>query len=154
MKKFAALFAVVVLLCACASGIGRAASLAVSGVPPTVPASLDSLEVEYLRLASQEIEDIKAGNVVDPATGEVVPEAVVAQEMMLQDRQARIAATQSLFGDLRTWIGVEKGKAPGATQEEAAKTRAALLKAALDRIATIRTETKAKKFDESKKTGE
>lgn len=148
MKKFMLFLTIAasLALVSCTSGVGRAASLAVSGIPPTVPMGVDSIEVEYLRLAKQEIEDIKAGNVQD-ADGKVVPDALLRQAMMLEDRQARIVETQKLFAELRTWMGIEKGAAPGATQEEAAKNRAAMIQAILDRMNKIQVDTKAKKFD-------
>lgn len=141
MKKFL-LPLMLLVLCACSTGIGRASSLAFTGVPPTVPMALDSIEAEYARLAAYEMGDITAGNVTDEA-GNVVPEAVIKQELMRADRQARIDAIHSLLGDLRTWIGVEKGANPTATQDAAAKTRTEMLKLVIDKLDQEKLKAKA-----------
>jgi len=141
MKKFLTLF-LVLALCACSTGVGRATSLAFTGVPETVPMALDSIEAEYGRLSAYEMADIVAGNVTDEA-GNVVPEAVIKQELLRADRQARIDAVQSLINDLRTWIGVEKGADPMATQDAAAKTRTEMLKLVIDKLENAQLKAKA-----------
>lgn len=136
------------VLCACASGIGRAASLAVSGVPPTVAQSIDSLEKEYDRLSGMEM----AGVTKNKATK---PDRIVLQQAAIADRQGRIDATHKLFADLRQYVGVEKGAAPEATQDAAAKQRAELLNGLLDKFKQADIEEKAAKVaDDPKKDGE
>lgn len=147
MKRFMFLAVAALALCACSTGIGRATSLAVSGVPPTVPNAIDSIEAEYARLAAYEMADIDAGVVTD-GDGNVVPEAVIKQEMMRADRQARIDAVKSLIESLRDWAGVEKGADPNATQEAAAKTRTEMMKLIMDRLSQAKTNAKAAKVRE------
>lgn len=142
MKRFMFLVMAVIALCACSTGVGRAASLAVSGVPPTVPNAIDAIESEYQRLAAYEMADVTAGNVTD-ADGNVVPEAVIKQEMMRADRQARIDAIATMFEALRDWSGVEKGADPNATQDAAAKTRTEMMKLIMDRLSQAKLEAKA-----------
>jgi hypothetical protein len=146
MFKIAGVAALALAAAACTTGIGRAASLAVSGVPPTIPQSIDSIEAEYDRLANQELADITAGRVTD-GDGNVVPDAIIKQGILKAEREARRDATHQLFVALRMWAGLEKGALPTATQEEAAKMRAALLQSIMDRLNQERLVQKANRAD-------
>lgn len=115
------------VLTSCSTGIGRATSLAVSGVPPEIPAAIDSIEAEYNRVSTLELTDINAGK-ADTVEGQI------RKQVLVSDREARIEATNKMLIALRTWIGIEKGKLPSATQDEASKTRTALLDALLKKI--------------------
>lgn len=137
MKK--SLFLVpLLLLAACQSGVGRAASLAVSGVPPTVPAGLDSIEAEYDRLTAYEMHDITSGTAV-------TPEGIIAKTGIQTDRQARIDATKSIFSSIRQYIGVDKGADPTLTQTQAAATKTSIINSLIQAINQAKLEQAAQK---------
>lgn len=110
-------------LMACSTGIGRAASLAVSGVPPEVPAALDGIEDDYRLRASYVMADIVGS---DPQT----EAGKIAKESAKADMQARVDAVTGLIEDVRTYLGVSKGS-PNATRAAAQAKWAEALKAAL-----------------------
>lgn len=141
-KRLFGLAAVVLLVAGCS--VLRGLQHGVSGVPESVPSAYDAIQTEYDRLANQELADIAAGNVLD-AAGVVDPDAVIKQETLRADRQARIDSVHQLFDSLRQYDGVVKGAAPGASVEEAAKTRAAILDALTKKLTQARTEAAAAK---------
>lgn len=139
------LLPILLALAACQSGIVREVKQAFTGVPPEISTGFDSLEAEYDRLSASELADIKAGVVVDEATGEVVPDAVIKQQMLIADREARIEAVHELFASLRLYVGVEKGEVPGASTEKAAKMRAELAASIMAQLEAARTKAAATK---------
>ncbi len=130
--KFKGLGLVLVIGCVlalggCATGIGRAASLAVSGVPPTVAAALDSMEAEYDLRAAYEMQDIVGGIAT-------TPEGILLQAQMQTRLQSRMDDEHAGFVFVRQYIGVEKGAVPTASADAAEKKRTEILDAVLARI--------------------
>jgi hypothetical protein len=144
MKRLLFLLPVLLFLAACQTGIVREVKQAFTGVPPEIPTALDSIEVEYDRLSASELADIDAGNVVDDS-GAVVPDAVIKKQLLHADRQQRIDSVHALFDSLRTYLAVEKGAAPGASTEAAAKMRSDLAASIMKELDAARTKAAAKK---------